>query len=225
MTTKPAQELDPVVATAQAEAITKANLEAARASRADADKTLLEIKTLKRLDAELYATDAYNLRYAYVEPVNTNSSLKCQNMLSQWHRLYPTRTIEIVFTSPGGSVVDGMALFDYIKEIQRSGHTINTHVLGVAASMAGILLQVGNTRSMAPESWLLIHEASFSSSGKIGDVEDTTEWVKKVCDRILNIFTARSTCTKAFIKKNWERRDWWVSAEDALKYGFIDEIR
>jgi ATP-dependent Clp endopeptidase proteolytic subunit ClpP len=190
-----------------------------------ADKTLQELKTLKRIDTELHATDEYHYRYAFVEAVNTASSLKCQTRLSQWHRLDPTCTMEIVFTSPGGSVVDGMALFDYIKEMQRAGHKVNTHVLGMAASMAGILLQAGDTRSMAVESWLLIHEASFSSSGKVGDVEDTTEWVKKVCERILNIFTARSTCSKAFIKKNWERRDWWVSSEDALKWGFIDEIR
>jgi ATP-dependent Clp endopeptidase proteolytic subunit ClpP len=210
---------------ALAQAQIKASLEAARYSKLTADKTAFEIRTLKRTEEWALAQDEYHYRYAFTEVVGPVSSQKCQKQLATWHRLNPKCDMEIVFTSPGGSVTDGMALFDYIQEIRRLGHKVNTHVLGIAASMAGILLQAGDTRSMAAESWLLIHEASFGAGGKVGDVEDTVEWVKKVCERILNIFAARSTVSKAFIKSHWRRTDWWIGAEDALKYGFIDEIR
>jgi ATP-dependent protease ClpP protease subunit len=95
----------------------------------------------------------------------------------------------------------------------------------MAASMAGILLQAGDTRVMAKESWLMIHEASFGASGKIGDVEDTVEWVKMVQERILSIFSERSGLTKAFLKKNWQRKNWWISSDYALKLNLIDEVR
>jgi ATP-dependent protease ClpP protease subunit len=95
----------------------------------------------------------------------------------------------------------------------------------MAASMAGILLQAGHQRIMGRESWLMIHEASFSASGKTGDVEDTVEWVKAMQERILNIFATRSKMTKSALKRKWTRKNWWISSDEALKLGFVDEIR
>ena len=54
--------------------------------------------------------------------------------------------------------------------------------------MAGILLQAGDIRIMGAESWLMIHEISFGASGKIGEIEDTVEWVKKIQERVVKIF-------------------------------------
>jgi ATP-dependent protease ClpP protease subunit len=98
--------------------------------------------------------------------------------------------------------------------------------------MAGVLLQAGSERVMGREAWMLIHEASFLAMGKMGEVTDTVEWVKRLCERITNIFADKAAtktgkspkAIKAFIKKNWTRKDWWISAEEALEYGFCDRV-
>jgi ATP-dependent Clp endopeptidase proteolytic subunit ClpP len=144
--------------------------------------------------------------------------------LAIWHRLEPGSDIEIIFTSPGGDVISGLALFDYIQELRASGHKVTTKAQGYAASMASILLQAGDVRVMNAEAWLLIHEASFGAGGKLGEVEDTVEWVKKVSKRIKDIYAKRSSLTAPQIEQRWRRKDWWIDADEALKLGFCDEI-
>lgn len=91
--------------------------------------------------------------------------------------------------------------------------------------MAGILLQAGDIRVMGRESWLMLHEAAFGAQGKVGEVEDTVEWVKKIQERILNIFAQHSSLSRAQIKRRWTRKDWWIDSDEALRLGFVDEIR
>ena len=174
-------------------------------------------------DLELSSNEHHRV-YLFSGAVSDASVKLCMVRLTQWHRLYPGQPIKIVFTSGGGSVIDGMALFDYIQELRREGHLVTTATLGLAASMAGILLQAGDIRVMGKEAWLMIHEASFGAQGKTGEVEDTVEWIKKVQDRVLDIFAARSDMTKAQIKAKWLRKDWWISSDEALKLGLIDKI-
>lgn len=140
------------------------------------------------------ASDRYHKFYAYNDPINARSVTNCIDQLTEWVRLSPTEklVVEIVFDSPGGSVIDGMHLFDYISNLQVQGHIINTTALGFAASMAGILLQSGTERSMGPEAYVLIHEVSFAAGGPIGVVEDEVEFVHKIGNRVLDIFARRA---------------------------------
>jgi ATP-dependent Clp protease protease subunit len=171
------------------------------------------------------ASNRYNGVYIFEGHVTDVTARNCIEVLHRWQRTHPGRDIEIQFYSPGGSITAGFNLFDAIRDISRSGSHVTAAAYGMAASMAGILLQAGDTRVMAKESWLMIHEASFSAGGKIGDVEDTVEWVKMVQERILSIFSERSGLTKAFLKKNWQRKNWWISSDYALKLNLIDEVR
>lgn len=182
----------------------------------------------KRAEKDELAADRHWHVYTFNKPVTESTVRECINQLTSWVRKAEedeSVEIEIIFNSPGGSIVDGFALYDYIRGLGVKGHKITTSALGMAASMAGILLQAGETRVMGRQSWLMIHEASFGAVGKIGEVEDTVEWVKKVQERILDIFAEKSTLSKAKIRNRWTRKDWWLSAEEALELGFIDEIR
>lgn len=179
----------------------------------------------KRAEADELALDRHHHTYAFGKSVSEGSVRECINQLTNWSRKNPECDIEIIFNSPGGSVVDGFALFDFIQYLRSAGHKVTTSALGMAASMAGILLQAGDTRVMGKQSWLMIHEASFAAVGKIGEVEDTVDWVKKVQERILDIFAERSNMSKAQIRTKWKRKDWWLSSDEALKLGFVDEIR
>lgn len=178
-----------------------------------------------REEEDHLATDRYHHIYTFNGAVNDSSVRQCMTMLTNWMRKNAGCDIEIVFNSPGGSLVDGMALYDFIQLIRSKGHKVTTSTLGMAASMAGILLQAGDVRVMGSQSWLMIHEASFGAGGKIGEVEDVVEWVKMVQERILDIFAARSTMTKPQIRSKWKRKDWWLDSDAALAAGFIDEIR
>lgn len=189
---------------------------------AETAEMALERELLKR-KKEL-ADDEHFHTYRFTGKVNEGSVKTCMVALAVWHRTEPNCQIEIVFSSPGGDIIDGMALFDYIQFLRGSGHKIITKSLGYAASMAGILLQAGDVRIMSSESYLLIHEAQFGAIGTFGEVEDTVEFIKKIQDRILSIFATRSTLTKAQIRARWHRKNWWLSSDEALKLGFIDFI-
>lgn len=194
-------------------------------------------KQMERTEAEIAADDKFNHTYYFNTSVGDTSTRALMQRLSYWSRTDPGCDIEIVFNSPGGSVIDGLALFDFIQEIRRKGHKVITRTVGMAASMAGILLQAGDERIMARESWLLIHEVATVAIGKIGEIDDEVQFVKRIQSRVLEIFAegcARAhaanptVCTKPFtvqqLKKNWARKDWWVSAPEALEHGLVDTV-
>ena len=102
--------------------------------------------------------------------------------------------------------------------------------------MAGILLQAGNVRYMGKEAWILIHEISSIAWGKASAIEDEAAFLKRIQSRIIDIFmngvnqaiangTASKPLTRKRIEEGWKRKDWWVDADEALKYGLVDEIR
>ena len=170
----------------------------------------------------------------YEEPVQT-----CLAQMDVWHRLDKNCDMSIVMDSPGGSVIDGMHLFDQIityskrswdtkgliKGPKGTHHTTMT-VRGYAASMAGILLQAADHRVIGPQSFLMIHEVATFARGKIGEIKDEVEFVDKIGENVVDVFVRRSggKITPARFKKLWDRKDVWLTASDALSYGFVDEI-
>ena len=219
---------DPEIRTAFLESLrakTTVSLAAAEVEHLKVEGAHVELRALQRAEKLELSKDKYHHLYQFYTEVNDLSVDGCMEMLSYWSRTEPGCAMEIVFNSPGGSVLAGLALFDFIRALRSEGHHVTTHTLGYAASMAGILLQAGDKRVMGQEAWVLIHEISFGAVGKIGEIEDTTEWVKKMQKRILNIFAERSKLTVAQIEKKWKRTDWWLSSDECLKAGLIDEIR
>ena len=118
-----------------------------------------------------------------------------------------------------------MAFFDYLQDLKANGHKLTTVAQGMAASMAGILLQAGDVRVIGHESYLLIHQVQAGMMGSFGDLQDRMKWLEIVQDRILDIFATRSKMPRAKIKVNWTRTDWWIDSAKALEYGFVDEVR
>jgi ATP-dependent Clp endopeptidase proteolytic subunit ClpP len=147
--------------------------------------------------------------------------------LHQFSVADPGCDITIVFNSPGGSVIDGMALFDYIRSLSAAGHKVTTVALGYAASMGGILLQAGDVRAMAKGAWLMIHEVAFSTGGKIGEIEDMYRFGERLKEQAATIFVERSggVLTREHLEKNWNRKDWWISSDEALELNLVDEVR
>jgi len=207
----------------------------ARLKLAEAAEAEIELEVRKEKRAIEQTDNKYFHFYPFNDSVSGASVKACIDQLTKWMRLDPSVDIEISFNSPGGEVIAGLALFDFIQTVRAAGHHVTTSSIGYAASMAGILLQAGDRRIIGAESWLMLHEASFGAQGKTGEVEDRVEWIKRVQDRFLNIFaercknadsaTATKRLTKAQIKHKWTRTDFWVSSDEALAYGLVDEVR
>lgn len=200
-------------------------------------KEKVRVKELQEAYAREHAQDKYHHVYRYSESVSERSVKAAIDQLTLWHRLAPGCGIEIVFDSPGGSVIDGMDFFDFIQELRRDGHRITTATRGMAASMAGILLQAGDERVMGAESYILIHQIQTGVIGKIGEIKDEVKFIDMISNRVLDIFASRSkeaadrdpehvkALTKAQLKRGWERKDWWIDSETALKRGLCDKVR
>ena len=171
------------------------------------------------------ALDSENMVYRFNTIVDKTYVHQCMYKLTQWSRRHPGCAMEIVFSSGGGSITDGFELFDFIQELRGRGHRVTTGSLGMAASMAGILLQAGDHRWMGHQAWMMIHRAHFGAIGKTFVIEDEVAWIKRIEDRILEIFAKRSSLTRLKIKRNWDRKDWWISSDEALDLGLVDEIK
>ena len=173
------------------------------------------------------ASDAHHHVYHFKGAVDSSTVDKCWDQLSVWDRSEDPSEIELIFYSPGGSVMAGMALFDRILELREKGWVFTTNVRGYAASMAGILLQAGDVRVCGPESYILIHEISSGAIGKIGELEDEVEFMKMVQERVWDIFVERSggKVSKARLKAMVRRKDFWIDSTKALKLGIVDAIR
>ena len=171
------------------------------------------------------ASDERNFLYRFNDKVSKDTVRHCMETLTEWHRLDSECAIEIIFSSPGGSIIDGFELFDFLQDLRNKGHHLTTGTLGYAASMAGVLLQAGDIRWVGQQAWIMIHRAAFGAWGKTYEIEDEVKFIQRIEERILAIFTSRSNLTKNKIKRNWDRKNWWISADEFLTMNLVDEIR
>lgn len=215
---------------AAAEALArKTHAEAEAAEHAAAEARIKRHKAEEE-EARRCQSDDHHRVYRFSDQVSSKSADSCIAKLREWHRLDPDCDMEIIFNSPGGSVVAGMALFDEIKRLSLRGggtHKVTAGVAGFAASMAGILVQSADVRWIGAESFFMIHEVSAQTGGKIGDMQDDVKFYEAVCDRVVKIFVERSAgkITKASFVSKWRRQDWWLLSSEALRFGFVDETR
>ncbi len=212
-----ARQFDAEVRRSEAESENQRQL--ARKARLEADEAEREGRKLRN------SLEQHRIWYL-TDSVGSSSSRVAVERLHQWHAEDLTCDMELWLTSPGGSAIYGMALFDYIMHLRSKGHHITTVALGVAASMAAILLQAGDRRVMGREAWLLVHEVSWGAEGKVGELEDATKWMEKMCERVARIFVERSNgkISMSTFKKSWARTDWWLDSTEALRLGLVDEV-
>lgn len=124
--------------------------------------------------------------------------------------------------SPGGSVKSGLSMVDVMEYINSDIRTINT---GIAASMGSILLGAGTKgkRGSLRFSRTMLHQSSGGFEGNIQDAEiNMIEW-KKMNNILFDLLGGYCNKTASQVKKD-ASRDLWLSSEEALKYGIIDEI-
>lgn len=134
----------------------------------------------------------------------------------------PKKDIFLYINSPGGSVYDGMAIYDTMQHVKCDVATVG---IGLQASMGAFLLSSGTKgkRSVLPHSKIMIHQPSSGTRGKVTDMEiDLKESL--AVRHLLNEILAKNTGQKiSQIQKDVDR-DYWMNAEEAVKYGIVDKV-
>jgi ATP-dependent Clp protease protease subunit len=132
------------------------------------------------------------------------------------------RDVQMFINSPGGSVIDGLGIYDTMQYIRPDVATICT---GLAASMGAVLLAAGakGKRSCLFHSHIMIHQPSGGAQGQISDIEITYHLIKKMQKSLYDILAHHTGQTYEKILEDCNR-DNWMGAEDAKAYGLIDEV-
>lgn len=130
--------------------------------------------------------------------------------------------ITMYINSPGGSVSDGLAIYDAMNMIESD---IKTICIGRVASMGAIILSNGTKgkRFIMPNAEVMIHEVSTFSMGKLEKVKVDFEHTTKINERILKILSDNSGQSLEQVKKD-TLKDNWLTSEEAIEYGICDKI-
>ena len=134
----------------------------------------------------------------------------------------PDKDIQMYINSPGGSVTAGMAIYDTMQYIKCD---VSTICIGMAASMGAFLMMAGKKgkRLALPNSEIMIHQPLGGAQGQATDVAIRAEWLMKTKEKMTRMMSEMTGQDIERVKRDVER-DYFMSAEEALQYGIIDEI-
>lgn len=134
------------------------------------------------------------------------------------------KDISLFINSPGGVVTAGMSIYDTMQFIKPD---VRTYVMGQACSMGSLLAQAGaaGKRYMLPNARHMIHQPSGGAGGQATDMEIQVTEILKIKKNLTNIYVKHNSKGKEYetLAADMER-DKFMSAEEALEYGLIDEI-
>ena len=133
-----------------------------------------------------------------------------------------SKDINLYINSPGGSVTDGMAIYDTMQYIKCD---VSTICMGLAASMGAFLLAAGTKgkRYALPNSDIMIHQPSGGAKGQATDINIHAQHILKTKEKLNRILSEKTGQIYETIAADTER-DNFMSAEEALKYGLVDKV-
>ena len=134
----------------------------------------------------------------------------------------PKKEISLYINSPGGVVTAGLAIIDTMRHIQPP---VSTVCVGMAASMAAVMLAAGEKgkRFILPNAEVMIHQPSGGAEGQAADIEITAKQILKLRERLNKILADATGQTLKKIEGDVDR-DFFMTAEESVKYGIVDKI-
>ncbi|NLM14621.1 MAG: ATP-dependent Clp endopeptidase proteolytic subunit ClpP [Clostridiaceae bacterium] len=134
----------------------------------------------------------------------------------------PDKDIQFYINSPGGEVTSGLMIYDTMQYIKADVQTI---CMGMAASMGAVLLAAGTRgkRFALPNAEIMIHQPSGGVQGQATDIRIAADHIQKMKDRLNRILTERTGQPFDRVALDTER-DNWMSAQEAIEYGIVDQI-
>lgn len=136
--------------------------------------------------------------------------------------LDPNKDIQIYINSPGGSVTAGMAIYDTMQHVKCD---VSTICVGLAASMGAFLLAGGTSgkRFSLPNAEIMIHQPSGGAKGQATDIQIAAQNIQRTKNKLNELLAANTGRTLEEVTFDTDR-DNFMSAEEALEYGLIDQI-
>lgn len=136
--------------------------------------------------------------------------------------LDPNKDIQIYINSPGGSVTAGMAIYDTMQHVKCD---VSTICVGLAASMGTFLLAGGTSgkRFSLPNAEIMIHQPSGGAKGQATDIQIAAQNIQRTKNKLNELLAANTGRTLEEVTYDTDR-DNFMSAEEALEYGLIDQI-
>jgi ATP-dependent Clp protease protease subunit len=133
----------------------------------------------------------------------------------------PDRDIQMFINSPGGDVIAGLAIYDVMQHVKPDIQTVCIN----ASSMAAVLLAAGTKgkRFILPNAEVMIHQGSAQFGGATPDLEIHMKHVSKLINRLTEILAFHTGQPFEKVKRDSER-DYFMSAQEAVEYGIVDEI-
>lgn len=210
------------------------------------------ISTLKNDEYAKYVVKNMQFRNSYIEPTIVEERQMNMSLISVYSRLFMDRIlivgteidsdvnnivsaqlmylnsisdedIQMHINSPGGSVVDGLGIYDTMNFIKSD---VSTICRGMCASMGSILLSSGTKgkRFSLPHGSIMIHQVSGGTGrAQCADVQIVAEEMKRTQNTLYTILSENTGKSFEEIEKDADR-DYWMTAQEALNYGLIDEI-
>jgi ATP-dependent Clp protease protease subunit len=134
----------------------------------------------------------------------------------------PKADISFYINSPGGQVTSGLAILDTMNHIKPD---VSTICVGMAASMGSVLLSGGKKgkRYALPNSDVMIHQPHGGASGQASDIEISAKYILRLRETINKILAKNTGQKLATVQKDVDR-DFFMTAEEAKKYGLIDKV-
>ena len=134
----------------------------------------------------------------------------------------PDKEIQLYINSPGGSVTDGMAIYDTMQYIKCD---VSTICIGMAASMGAFLLAAGapGKRFALPNSEIMIHQPSGGAQGQATDISIHANHILRTKKKLNQILSERTGQPLEVVERDTER-DNFMTAQEALNYGLIDKV-
>jgi len=134
----------------------------------------------------------------------------------------PKKDIKIYINSPGGSVTSALAILDTMNHVKND---VSTVCVGMAASAAALLLSAGKKgkRYSLPNSEIMIHQPLGGAQGQASDIEITAKQIVKLKTKLSQIMANNTGKSLAQIEKDADR-DYYMSADEAKKYGIVDKV-
>jgi|GEM_PF-2498991 len=148
-----------------------------------------------------------------------------EELMAIHHNIKAGIPILVYLSSLGGSVESGLALFSTVQEIRRQGRKVNCHIQGVAMSMGSILAQACDVRTIEPFAAMMVHGMSDAPpESKNCDLEDRVAF-NRTWETIINgLYSARSGKPVEYWRGKMERRDWYLTARQAVSEGLADKM-
>ncbi|MBK9338172.1 MAG: ATP-dependent Clp protease proteolytic subunit [Lewinellaceae bacterium] len=155
-------------------------------------------------------------------PVNDYVANVIQAQLLFLESSDPKRDIQLFINSPGGSVIDGLGIYDTMQYVTPDVATICT---GLAASMGAVLLAAGTKgkRSCLYHSHVMIHQPMGGAQGQVSDIEISYKLIKKMQKSLYDILAHHTGQAYEKIEEDCDR-DNWMGGEEAKAYGLVDEV-